>query len=264
MDVSEEILRNHLIYGASDNTNPAYLSANRSLNYARGASIHSPEKFNVSLIPYTIKYQDTVGLFGAENYFEKVTVKLDRRFAAKCFEEPFWECAVIRDIDDTDANYPFKAEINYELDLETVNDYEPAEINNRLIPKRSAYVSVELNNLKTGNIYIDDWLDIRLYTAGREEHPYNKMYVRENDFFYVGFHARNTRRLPYNVTCVIGNEYVSEAELTEDDRRYIMRRLQANYSELSDSASAESSIDESSGVERVGRSPGEYVMRLIK
>ena len=67
--------------------------------------------------------------------------------------------------------------------------------------------------LKTGNKYIDAWFDVRLYTKNREEHPYDKMYVRLNDFFYIGFHARNTRRLPYNVKCVIGQEYLSGAEV---------------------------------------------------
>ena len=83
----------------------------------------------------------------------------------------------------------------------------------------------DLSNLKTGNKYIDNWFDVRLYTSSREEHPYDRMYVRANDFFYIGFHARNTRRLPYNVECIVGNEYVSEENLTDDQRRYIARKI---------------------------------------
>ena len=102
------------------------------------------------------------------------------------------------------------ADIDPLQDLTTVNTYEPAAIlQNRLGTLSDAYISVELENLKTGNKYIDSWFDVRLYTKDRMEHPYNKMYVRIKDFFYIGFHARNTKRLPYNVKCVIGQEYIS-------------------------------------------------------
>lgn len=47
------------------------------------------------------------------------------------------------------------------------------------------------------------------------------MYVRMNDFFYIGFHARNTKRLPYNVSLVVGEEYVSG--LDTDQERYANR-----------------------------------------
>ena len=72
-DVTQRILDRHIIYGASDNTNPAYLSSNRSLNYAAGGSINSPQQDQVTIIPYTINYKDTVGLFGKENHFIKIT-----------------------------------------------------------------------------------------------------------------------------------------------------------------------------------------------
>jgi hypothetical protein len=91
--------------------------------------------------------------------------------------------------------------------------------------KFGGLLSIDLKNLKTGNTYIDSWLDVRLYTADREEHPYDRMYIRENDFFYIGFHARNTRRLPYNVDCLVGDVYVREDSLTDDERRYIARRI---------------------------------------
>lgn len=225
MDVSAEILRNHLIYGASDNTNPAGLSSNRSLNYANGASIQRPDTIGIRLIPYSLRYQDSVGLFGAENYFVKVSVKLDRTIGARCFEEEGWECAVIRQRPDLDPFYggANQAKIDTGVDFETVNTYEPATLNDAIIKKYNAYLSVDLNNLKTGNKYVDSWLDTRLYTAEREEHPYDKMYIPEDSFFYIGFHARNTRRLPYNVECLIGDEYVSELTMTAEDRRYIAR-----------------------------------------
>ena len=78
--------------------------------------------------------------------------------------------------------------------------------------------NVDLSNLKTNNKFIDNWFDVRLYNKNRKEHPYDKMFVRMTDYFYIGFHARNTKRLPYNVQCIIGNEYVSG--LNEETMRY--------------------------------------------
>jgi len=220
--VTQSILDRHIIYGASDNTNPAYLSSNRSLNYATGGSITSPEKDKVSIIPFTINYKDTVGLFGKENHFIKVDVSINPTVAFACFEENGWECAVVTDGPASIVNTYLSAAIDPYTDLETVNDYDPAEIlQNSLVKKFDSYISVDLENLKTGNKYIDAWFDVRLYTKSRKEHPYDKMYVRLNDFFYIGFHARNTRRLPYNVKCVIGQEYISRDSVDFD--RYINR-----------------------------------------
>ena len=83
-------------------------------------------------------------------------------------------------------------------------------------------VSVDLRNLKTGNKYIDSWLDVRLYTDKREEHPYDLMYVPATSFFYIGFHARNTRRLPYNVQCTVGDLYLPYDQLAANQSRFIM------------------------------------------
>jgi len=222
MDVTEEILQNCMLYGSSDNTAPGGLSSSRSLNYANGPSITRPETTEVNLIPFTLKYRDTVGLFGAENYFVKVNVKLDSAIAAKCFEEPFWECALIRNLPELDDYYT-TAVIDLSKDLEVIEEYTPANFKMSIKRWFKGMISVDLNNLKTGNTYIDSWLDVRLYTSDREEHPYDKMYIRENDFFYIGFHARNTRRLPYNVDCLIGDTYIAEGDLTGEERRYIAR-----------------------------------------
>jgi len=212
-DVTQRILDRHIIYGASDNTNPAYLSSNRSLNYTTGGSINSPEQDKVSIIPYTINYKDTVGLFGKENHFIKVNVNIDPSAAFACFEEEGWECAFITQKDLETINTYVPSVIDTDKDLSIINTYEPATLlMNSLAVKADPYVSVDLENLKTGNKYIDAWFDVRLYNKAREEHPYDKMYVRMNDYFYIGFHARNTRRLPYNVKCVIGQEYLSGLE----------------------------------------------------
>ena len=222
-DVTPQITKIHQIYGSSDSTNPAYSSANRSLNYANGGSIQSPERERVTIVPFALNYQDSVGLFGKENHFIKVDVKINPDIAFSCFEEEGWECAVLRADDYEQFNTYETGDIDRNADLETVNTYDPATIQRPSLYRVSdGYISVDLNNLKTGNKYIDAWFDVRLYTAGREEHPYDKMYVRLNDYFYIGFHARNTKRLPYNVKCVIGDEYVSYEKVK--DKRLIMKR----------------------------------------
>lgn len=223
MDVTEQILQHTLRYGASDSTAPQNLSASKSLNFAVGASIQRPAHQRVTVIPYTLKYQGTTGLFGAENYFVKVQADLDLDITLKCYEEEFWECARM-------STEPFDASSVYEeaivdtdKDFEVVNTYEPAQIISRKRATTDSYISVDLTNLKTGNKYIDSWLDVRLYTSQREEHPYDKMYVRLHDYFYIGFHARNTRRLDYNVEALIGDELVPSEDV--EDTRYIARLI---------------------------------------
>ena len=77
MDVTAEVLRNHNTYGGSDNTNPSYLAINRSLDYARTSnSMLNAQVENVTVIPRTINYKDSVGLFGAENIFVKVQLDI--------------------------------------------------------------------------------------------------------------------------------------------------------------------------------------------
>jgi len=218
-NVTPQIIKTNEIYGNSYSTNPAYAASNKSLNYAEGGSIQRPELDHVTIIPYTINYKDTVGLFGKENHFVKVQVKINTEASFACFEEEGWECSVLNEQQQSIINTYLPAEVDELKDLTTVNTYDPAKIGaNKLYQKFDPYVSVDLENLKTGNKYIDSWFDVRLYTKEREEHPYDKMYVRLNDWFYIGFHARNTKRLPYNVKCVIGREYISG--LGADAMRY--------------------------------------------
>lgn len=222
MNVTAEIQQNHLIYGGSDNTAAAGLSSSRSLQYANGASITKPENIKIKIIPFTLNYKDTVGLFGTENYFVKVTVQIDPRYALACFTEKFWECAKETEENATVNTYNPAVE-DENSDLSTVNTYEPADISRGLQVQKDAYLSIDLKNMKTGNIYVDNWLDVRLYTENREEHPYDKMFIQSNAVFYIGFHARNSRRLPYNVNCLIGNEYIAYSDIPNNDIDKIAR-----------------------------------------
>jgi len=223
MDVTNEILKNHLIYGASDYTASYRHAAGRSLNYADGPSITRPAYQSVSIIPYVLKYESSVGLFGAENYFVKVTLDIQNNARGVCYEEPFWECAYV-DYSSSISEPYYDAAIVDKNDFSYTDSYVQAFVTDNALPSlvgKDAFVSVDLNNLKVGNIYIDDWLDVRLYTKDREEHPFDKMYVRYNDFFYIGIHARNTKRLQFNVECVVGEEFLEYAAIQE--KQLIMR-----------------------------------------
>lgn len=245
MDVTDQIRHYKILYGASDNTNAAGIAAAKKLNYAEGASITKPSNDLISLVPSTVKYEDTVGLFGVENHFIKVQLKLFNPTAI-CYPENTYLCAEFSE-ETFDSNDPYtwpnsglimQGEAIILDEYDNADDgscgsgticwdgYEPARLIGDVAPSvPSPRISVKLTNLKTGNQYLDDWLDIRLYTQDREEHPYDLMYVRPNDFFYVGFHARNTKRLPYNVELTVGEQYIDESEMTNEERRYIARLI---------------------------------------
>lgn len=63
---------------------------------------------------------------------------------------------------------------------------------------------VELKNNYSGNKWQTIWVDIALYGKDRKTKDY--LYIDRNDYFYVGVHARNTRRLPYDFDIEIGYE----------------------------------------------------------
>jgi len=223
MDVTKEIQKNHIVYGASDYTAPSGLSASKSLNYAKGPTIIHPDRALVTVIPSALRYTDTVGLFGAENYFLLVDLNITSEVAKACYEEPFWQCANIDYFRLEKDNGWISADIP-QVDDPRRNTYDPANIiQNKLPILDKGYISIDLTNMKTNNRFIDDWLDIRLYTEDRQEHPYDKMYVPLKSFFYIGVHARNTKRLPYDIMCAIGQEYRSYDSI--EDERYIMRRI---------------------------------------
>ena len=225
--VTGRIQRRHLHYGGSDYTAQHATASGKSLNYANGPTLTRPEHMTVYAMPMIDKWEDAVGLFGAENKFVKYTYSDKEIIAASCFEDIGYECA---------AYHPFKPEkdegyksmkwdprdwvedVDYEQALwlaqNEIPDYDTEE----------KFISVEIVNHGTGNIYNDDWLDVRLYAKDRIEHPYSKMYVPWKEPFYAGFHARNTRRLPYDVDIVIGAEILPLSKIK--DKRLIRRTIE--------------------------------------
>tara|TARA_X000001382_G_scaffold118296_1_gene98467 strand:- start:1465 stop:2157 length:693 start_codon:yes stop_codon:yes gene_type:complete len=225
MNVTKEINNNYIVYGASEYTASKGLSASKQLNYAAGPSLTNPEKQTVSVIPHTFKYKDSVGLMGAENYFTKVILTIAGDIVRSCFEEEYWSCAKITPGSDAlDPNY--SGGIVDFGSFATVNTYVEAvaaEDSLPFLPGARGFLSVDLSNLKTGNAYVDKDLDVRLYTMDREEHPFDKMYLQANDYFYIGFHARNTKRINYDIECTIGTELRSYDSIA--DKTLIMRKI---------------------------------------
>ena len=165
-NVSEQVLYSHLIYGSSDNTNPRGLSASKSLHYAKGPTIQRPIIERITIIPYTLHFQDSVGLFGAENCFVRFDLDL-KDYSGGCLEEPGWHCAIITRGDHPEPYYN-QAVISFDVEVGPVDGYNPADLSTAIsLNVADSVVSVDLINNKTGNIYVDDWLDVRLYTKDR-------------------------------------------------------------------------------------------------
>jgi hypothetical protein len=209
-DVTPAIYVAELGIGGSDYTGQHSQAASQSLNFIDGPTLQRPNKQVCLTIPMEQRWEDAVGLFGAENKFIRYDVKYNKEWAAKCYEDDGYECMRYLPIE-KDANQPEYVPLKVDRnDNGTVLTYDPADVLLFGLPEfkgEATYVSVELINNKTGNIYNDAHVDGRLYTKDRIEFPHNKMYLRYGEWFYVGFHARNTRRLPLDMTVVIGNEY---------------------------------------------------------
>jgi len=222
MDITQQLLKSHYNYSSSDNTNPDRYSSSKTLNYATGASISKAEIVQVNLVPATLKYLDTVGLFGTENHFVKINLNIIGNVVQKEYLEPgYIKGDVLFFSEENDADF-----VTSSIDqggAENDPGYSSAATPSLTLPSigSDAYLSVDLTNLKTSNIYNDANVDVRLYTNESEEHPYDLMYIKPSDYFYIGVHARTTRRLPYNIQIDIGNEYKSLESI--DDKSYIMK-----------------------------------------
>ena len=223
MDVTQDINRRIEQYGGRSISNPAYSSVNRTLDFAaQGSNINQAVPEPVSVLPVGLNYKDTVGLFGVENVYIKLSLDITNiNFdEADLVENDYRDAEtiggpilVVNDYTD--------AETDVNDDREVVNTYEPASMTNTLSEYPNPVVSIDLMNLKTGNKYIDAWFDVRLYNRQRIEHPYDRMYVALNDVAYLGFHARNTKRLPYNVSVRVGDVFGDISDLPPDQLRYM-------------------------------------------
>ena len=149
MDVTDQVQQIHLTYGGSDSTKPGSLSASKKLNYASGGSITKADNQSLSVIPFTFKYEDSVGLFGSENHFVKVTVDVDFRLSNldKGVAEGDYFPAVIKTVPASVINSFSSAVIDYTADTTSpVNDFESAVILYGINPLPDGFLSIEVNN----------------------------------------------------------------------------------------------------------------------
>ena len=208
MDITAEILKNDQIYSASDNTNPDRYASGKVLNYASGASITKPAIEEISVVPYNLHYEDTVGLFGVENYFIRVNLNVIGDIVLAEYMEPGYTAATV-DFNDTSASPSYTTGIIDNSAAENDSGWVSAATPPITLPDigTGSYLSVKLINHETGNMFNDSHVDVRLYTSEQEEHPYDLMFIKPKDYFFVGVHARNTRRLPYKIEVKVGEEY---------------------------------------------------------
>ena len=220
MDVTEEYLYKLNQYGGSERNQENDLAASNSLIYAKGPTMQRAVQQTCSSIPFEFQYRGEIGLFGAENIFFKVDLDI-KDPGPFCFEEPGWVCAMIQiGAPELDAYYD-SAEIQWEAPEGDAN-YVSAEISNKL-PYIAAddYIGIELNNLGTGNQYVDSKVHARLYSVCRFEHGYDDMLLPIKSSFYIGIHTTDTRRNAYAVNCKIGTIFKEKEDLTEDDKKLI-------------------------------------------
>ena len=96
----------------------------------------------------------------------------------------------------------------------------------QLIRKLDAFpqplVSVNLQNSKTGNKYIDAWFDVRIYTKDRIEYEYDFMYINPKSFSILASMLVIQKRLPYNVRMTVGDQFLSGYDLTQEQRRFLV------------------------------------------
>ena len=224
MNVTTEINNKIQSMGGSGCSNPTYLSSNKSLLFANGAnSINTAPSQRVTAIPVQVNFSDSVGLFGSENRFVKVDLNIlssSTVFANIEFPEntyfPVWTLS-----DDTLINDYYTANFDYLLDPVTVNTYAPARVSGGLSDYQRPMVSIDLTNLKTGNKFIDAWLDVTLYGKDKQPVDGDFLYTDIDSYFYIGFHARNTRRLAYNVDLKVGVEYLEYNNMTAAQRKLV-------------------------------------------
>ena len=201
------------MYGGSEHNTPWTYAASANLHYVSGPTIQRAHRVEVAAIPFVQKWEDSVGLFGAENKFLKFVVRPTEEYAIGCISRDGYACAQLALEPSGDFQYePVFPTIG---EFPTVNSYEQAIVTRDIIPTvpGKTMVKVEVVNNGTGNIYDDDWLDVRLYGPDHTPHPESVCYIPMNSEFYVGFHARDTRRLPYDIDVKIGETVLGAQEV---------------------------------------------------
>lgn len=255
MEVTTELQNSLQTYGGSDSTNPSSTSSSKSLVYSQGSSWQKPIVDKVTVAPYTFNYSGEVGLFGCENIFVRLDCNiLDAGGGVLIVND--YIAGDIKTTTATQENTFNSAIFNASVDVNPVNDFEPASVESDFINNLKSVVKIELINEKVGNIYENAWVDIRLYDRYRTEiaqgtadhvlplresyddnaigqslysddlNTYTNsaktttLYIYATDSIYIGVHARNTKRLPYKFKVKVSN--LTEPEILTDEERKLL------------------------------------------
>lgn len=214
-DVTNQINELQDSYGGSNLSNPAYYSSSRQLNLSSASnSIGNAVGQTITTVPYTLNYADSVGLYGAENYYVKISLNIIDTGNTYTLVNDY--TGMTRDKDDPLVNTYLEAVEDNLQDLTIVNDFEPSKRGSGFQDLLEPIISVRLNNIGTGNIYNDSHIEARLYDKNYNEIANEEGNINVRGEIYLGIHARNTRRLPYNVQVIIGETVTVKSELSPE------------------------------------------------
>ena len=220
-DITDQLNSSRNIYGGSDLTNPAYNAASKSLNLSSATnSIINAIGPTISTIPFTITYEDNLGLFGAENYYTKVNLDIIDTGNQQIIVNDY--IGLTRSTDVALLNTYSAVTEDDLLDLGPVNDFDPAlrELGIDEVPE--LFITLKLNNEGTGNIYNDRHIEANLYDSELNIVDYSDPLINSKGEFYVGVHCYNTRRIPYKISVTIGTSALVPEQLTDEQRRTIL------------------------------------------
>ena len=220
-DITDQLNSSRNIYGGSDLTNPAYNAASKSLNLSSATNtIGNATGITISTVPFTITYEDSVGLFGAENYYTKVNLNIVDTANQLIIVNDY--SSATREDDAALLNTYYEATEDDLQDLTTVNDFEPALREAGIDEIAELFITLNLENEGTGNIYNDRHIEANLYDAEYNIVNYENPLVLSKGSFFLGVHCYNTRRIPYKITITIGESLLIYDQMTEEQRRQIL------------------------------------------
>tara|TARA_Y100000401_G_scaffold72133_1_gene58199 strand:+ start:18766 stop:19437 length:672 start_codon:yes stop_codon:yes gene_type:complete len=220
-DVTNAINEYRSSYGGSNLSDPSYYSSSRLLNLSSASnSISQAIGPTITTIPFTLVYQDTIGLFGAENFYVKITLDIIDTGNTHTTVNQYQGLTIQTDV--ALENTYHKAYEDEASDLSTVNTFEPSVRGAGFAELIEPVLSLEMENTGTGNMYVDRHVDARLYDINYNEVDLDTALVNKQSVFYLGIHARNTRRLPYNINLKIGETVNLRSELNEEQERSIL------------------------------------------
>lgn len=220
-DVTNQINETQDSYGGSQLSNPAYYSSTRQLNLSAASnSIGNAVGQTITTVPYTLSYVDSVGLFGAENYYVKINLDIIDTGNTYTLVNDYTGLAT--GLDEPLVNTYLRAVEDNLQDFTIVNDYSPSVRGSGFADLLEPIISVRVNNIGTGNIYNDSHIDARLYDKNFNELPSDEGMINKKGEVYLGVHARNTRRLPYNIEVIVGETVTIRSELTPEVANQIL------------------------------------------